>query len=127
MEQSTARIYFPKNGFTFEPKVAREESLRLRILEQPLWPEALTIFDLIEVKQFDSETYEFVRVVEKSNWRTWFFLLTEEQAHSNALDHVRKKVEELSGVWALELGGCLSIALPPGTTYDPTSDVDGIQ
>src|SRR5688500_18052243 len=127
MEQSTARIYFPKNGITVGTKVAREEGLRLQMLEQPILTEEVAIFDLIEVRQRDSDTLEFVRVIEKSNWRTWFFLLTKEQAHSNAMDQVRRKVEELSGVWALELGGCLSIALPPGTTYDPTSDVDGIQ
>lgn len=85
-----------------------------------------TIYDVIKAKQIDADTIRFVRVVERSNWRTYSYFLQEQHTDSADLDWVPAKIEENGAKWGQLLGGFLFIYVPPESEYNPDTDVEPV-
>ena len=85
-----------------------------------------TIYDVIKAKRIDADTIRFVRVVEKSNWRTYSYSLQQRHTDSADLDMALAKIEENGAKWDQLFGGFLFVYVPPESDYNPDTDVEPV-
>lgn len=84
----------------------------------------LSYFDIIEASRESDDTLVFQRVVEKSKWRQFEYVLSERLVDpKNGLDVIINKIMKLGGNWENFFGGVVMIYLPPGVDYDPSADI----
>src|SRR5262245_16827624 len=79
--------------------------------------------DVVELVQADDGCLDFKRVVVPGGWRRFTAIISLELAESPELAAVLERVDASGGTWARDFGGCLTIFLPPGTTWDPMLDI----
>lgn len=85
--------------------------------------EAASFGDVIEADSISEGSLRFIRISEKSGWRTYDFLLSAEMAESKHITAIQDRVLSLGGHWERVFGGVLFLCLPPNSGYDPTDDM----
>ena len=86
-------------------------------------PHDIEYGDLVELEPVAANTYEIRGVRQRSGWRRFDFGISLEWAASEAFQRLMSNVQENGGLCMRDFGGCLSIVLPPDSTWDPTDDV----
>ena len=119
--------------FTFDEGIKVEEPVEMTFLEGNLYRlEATPMFvglgaylgDTIEVDPQEDGTLRFGRVVARSSWRHWDWLLAKSSAESLALANFKRVIEEQGGIWEHFYGGCFLVHLPEGATFDPEIEME---
>jgi hypothetical protein len=97
-----------------------------RLEEAVPMSDCTTIYDVIKAKRIDADTIRFVRVVEKSNWRTYSYSLQQRHTDSPDLDIALAKIGENGAKWDQLFGGLLFVYVPPESDYNPDTDVQSV-
>ncbi len=117
------KIEFPKEGTTIDLEITQIAENQYRIDNIPFWVESASFRDIIEAEKISEENLRFKRIVEKSKWYVYDFILSEEYIESEKIRTIRDYVVKLGGYTERIAGGCLYICVPPDVKYDPTKDV----
>jgi hypothetical protein len=120
-----ASIEFPGEGVTTSATVTKVGAALYRVDSVPVMIKSVKFRDVIEADEVEGKALRFRRVVEKSDWRVFGFLLAREVGESEKISTVLRRVEEVGGHWERLFGGCLFICLPPDVGWNPTADVVG--
>jgi hypothetical protein len=118
-------IELPAEGVTTSATVTMVAEGLYRVDSVPVMIESVKFRDVIEADDVDGKVLRFCRVVEKSDWRVFDFLLAREAIESEKISTVLRRVEQIGGHWERVFGGCLFICLPPEVAWNPTADVVG--
>jgi hypothetical protein len=121
------KIEFPDEHTTMKIDVTQIDENLYRLDNVPFWVQSANFRDIIETESIGTDVLRFKRVVEKSNWHVYDFLLPEDRIESEEMQSVRKYVSQLGGYSERLCGGCLYICLPPEVKYDPTPTITGQQ
>jgi hypothetical protein len=124
-DNESTSIDFPAEGVTSSAIVTELGERLFRLDSVPIFAESASFGDVIEADRVKAGTLRFLCVVRSGGWRTFFFLLSNEDRTSRRIASVLERVERGGGHWERVFGGCLFICLPPGTEWDPTADVLG--
>ena len=85
-----------------------------------------TIYDVIKAKRIDADNIRFVRVAEKSNWKTYSYFLQQRHTDSADLDMALAQIDANGAKWHQLFGGLLFVYVPPESEYNPESDVEPV-
>ena len=80
--------------------------------------------DIVRLQKINADTYEFINVIQKSEYREYFFNIPSLKSEPVEIGSILKKVRMESGHWERIMGGLLFIYLPQESAYDPTGDFD---
>jgi hypothetical protein len=118
-------IEFPAEGVTTSADVTKVGPALYRLESAPICIESITFRDIFEAEELDETTLRFLRLVERSHWQTFDFLLARETFDRENTRRVLQRVEDMGGHWERVFGGLLFICLPPGIDWNPTLDLLG--
>lgn len=91
-----------------------------RLETTPLFIEEKVSFgDIIEVDPQASGVLRFCRVVERSPWRHWDWLLAQDVVESAFFQALQHSIEAHGGLWEQTMGGIFFVHLPPDADFDP--------
>jgi len=88
--------------------------------------EDLTFQDVFEADRIDDCTIQFRRIVEKSQWRTFTYMVSRELVESESLNQYLDSCDVRGFQWERLFGGMLFIHIPPGLDYDPTDEINAL-
>ena len=86
-------------------------------------PRDIEYGDIVELVPARGNTYELRGVRQRSGWRRFDVLISPAVVDSVEFREVLSRVEADGGLWVRDFGGCLSIVMPPDSTWDPTADM----
>ena len=112
-------IHFPADGLTMSLPVTKLGDNFIRLEAVPFATEAANLCDIVEVKMRTDGSYEFVRVVQPSNWRVYELFLSREEAESPQTEQFCSRLHSIGCYWERNFGGCLLIGVPPDLDVDP--------
>jgi hypothetical protein len=112
-------IHFPEDGLTMSLPVTKLGDNLVRLEAVPFITEAANLCDIVEVKIQADGSYEFVRVVQPSNWRVYELFLSGEEAESPQIEQFCSRLHSIGCYWERNFGGCLLIGVPPDLDVDP--------
>jgi hypothetical protein len=96
--------------------------------ETPLFGSELARFaEVIEVEPTKEGRLRFLRVVERSPYRTWDWILTERLILSPEFEALKERIMAEGGNWEHAMGGLFMAHLPPESTLDPEAEVARIR
>ncbi|MEO6888654.1 MAG: hypothetical protein ABI456_05700 [Ktedonobacteraceae bacterium] len=75
--------------------------------------------DIIEAELQANGVWRFCRVVTRSLWRHWDWMLGKDFVESPAFLAWQQAIEAHGGVWQHVFGGVFLVHLPPETDFDP--------
>ena len=119
-------LEFPGDGSIGPLVVTYLGDRRYCLEESPLDIESAQIFDVIEAETVDPSTIRFIRVVEKSRWKTYSYFLNQESIESLELAAKLAAVKPEGVRWDRVFGGMLFVYVPPDSDYDPDSDLESV-
>ena len=79
--------------------------------------------DVVELVPSGDRVLDFKRVVASGGWRRFDVIVSRDVAESQELAILLRRVDSSGGTWVRDFGGCLSIVLPPGSTWDPMPEI----
>ena len=107
--------------------VAAEGGKLYRIVEVPtVLLGDIGYMDLVELEPSDDGVFELKRVVASGGWRRIDAVVSRSVAESEGLARLLARVQSAGGMSVRDFGGCLSILLPPGATWDPSAELAAI-
>jgi hypothetical protein len=86
-------------------------------------PHDIEYGDVVELEPAAANIYKIRGVRQRGGWRRFDFGISPDWAGSEAFEILVTHVEENGGLCVRDFGGCLSIVLPPYSTWDPTDDL----
>jgi hypothetical protein len=116
-------IRFPDEKLITCAVVTKLDDQLYRLESIPLLSEGAAFGDVIEGECLTDGSLRFRRVVQRSGYRLYSFLLPREERHSNEIRRVLGKVDSAGGHWERVCGEVLLICLPPNVEWDPTPEV----
>lgn len=90
----------------------------VRLEAIPFMTEAANLRDVIKVQRRPDGSLEFAFVVVRSNWRTFTFFLSLQEAESPCTREFCSRLLSMGCYWELDLGGCLFVGVPPDLDVD---------
>ncbi len=123
-EDFQIQVEFPDAGTTESLQVTQISDRFYRLDSAPLLIETANFRDIVEVDQIEPGILSVIRVAEKSDWKTYQFLLPIELLEKEELQTMLGQVNDLGGYWERAMGGVLFISMPPNTDYDPRNELD---
>jgi len=111
-------IYFPEDALAMSLPVTEFGEHLVRLEAIPFMTEAANFRDIIEVKRRTDGALEFMRVVERSNWRIFTFFLSPEEAESTQTQECCSRLWSMGCYWERDFGGCLLVGVPPDLDVD---------
>lgn len=116
-------IEYSEHGFTCDAIVSHLGGNRYRLEDSgALTP--VSYRDVFEADRKPDGTLLFRRIVERSTWRQFAYLLPRSLVErADELDSILDSVSDMGGHWERVFGGILYIAVPPDVEYDPTADL----
>ncbi len=91
-----------------------------RLEAAPILVEGAGFRDVVEAEPVGDGRLKVRRVVERSGWRTFTFILPPWKIDREWGQFLLRQLEELGGHWERVLGGLLLVCIPPGVDLDPT-------
>ena len=122
--ETATSVEFPDEQTTATLELAPLGPRLFRIESVPVMIEAVGFGDVIEADSITDGNLRFVRIAEKSGWRTYDFLIPSGLIESEHIIAIQDRVLSLGGHWERVFGGILFLCLPPTTDYDPTEDME---
>jgi hypothetical protein len=116
-------VEFPQDQTTLMMDVVKVGDRLYRLQKFPVGVESVNFADIVEADMVGDRLLRVQRVVEKSRWLVYDFILSEQASSSSGVEAVLERVTQLGGHWEKVFGGVLIICLPPEVHYDPTVDV----
>ena len=117
------QVEFPDEEVTVDLAVTRVGKGLYRLDNVPFFVEAAGFGDVIEADRLVNGVLRFRRVVEKSKWKIYDYIMSQEGIASPAVKRVMERVTEVGGHWENVFGGCLVICLPSDCDYNPETDL----
>ncbi|WP_020405020.1 hypothetical protein [Hahella ganghwensis] len=118
-------ILFANEGLTTSVMVRELPDGFFKLMEHPIFSESAKYGDVVELTRTKSDKYEFVRVVESSEYLMEDFVLPLEIAESNKLTSILDKLTNSGGFWQRDFGGWL-VVFYLANKYDPRRDIKSI-
>lgn len=97
-----------------------------RVLVHPVISEEFDFDDVVELRSYGPDLFDFVRVVERSPLARQEWVLSKAVALSQGLRQLGAEVIEAGGYWELALGGVFFVALPADSAVDPEARLDAL-
>jgi hypothetical protein len=97
-----------------------------RVEETPIISGEVKYFDIIETKKQNDGTLLFKRVVEKSKFRAFGYLIALDVIRSKQFQMFWTKILQEGGYCETVFGGCVFIYLLPDSKIDPESEIKTI-
>jgi hypothetical protein len=82
--------------------------------------------DVIEAEAQENGVLRFCRVVERSTWHHWEWLLPEDVYESRAFDTFLRAIVANGGDWEQIWGGIFFAHLPEGSAFDPEAELENV-
>ena len=82
--------------------------------------------DVIEAEAQENEVLRFCRVVERSRWHHWEWLLPPEVLESSAFEIFKRAIVANGGEWEQVWGGICFAHLPEGSAFDPEAEIEKV-
>jgi hypothetical protein len=79
--------------------------------------------DVIEAEAKENGVLRFCRVVERSRWHHWEWLLPREVIESSAFETFQCTLVTHGGVWEQVMGGIFFAHLPEESAFDPEAEI----
>jgi hypothetical protein len=79
----------------------------------------LSVGDIIEVETQANGALHFCRIVARSGWRQWSWILRKDTFESAPFLAFQQAIKAQNGVWERVLGGVFVVYLPPDADFDP--------
>jgi hypothetical protein len=120
-------VIFEADGTTLNNmRLTRVDHNLYSIEETPIFLDCVSYKDIIEADLQPDASLMFRRVVKKSEWQRYDFILKKEFIDSEGFRSLLDRVTEAEGHWEIVLGGCVIIHLPPGCELDPYQETEDI-
>lgn len=116
-------IEFPQDSTTIGALVTEIGPALYRLDSVPLMVDSASFRDIFEAERLDGGKLRFLRVVEKSNWRTYSWLLPQDVVEKLTTTALLDRVTEQGGHWERVFGGVLFICLPSEVEWDPSPEI----
>jgi hypothetical protein len=116
-------IEFPKEGVTTSCPITKVGERRFRLDGIPPFAKSAGYQDIIEAEEIAENRLRFIRVAERSGWRTYTFVLTASGIKSDWGQTLLRELEAIGGHWEQVFGGLLFVCMPPDCDIDPTPSV----
>ena len=82
--------------------------------------------DVIEAEPQENGVLRFCRVVERSRWHHWEWLLSREVIESSAFETFQRTLVTHGGEWEQVMGGIFFAHLPEGSAFDPEAEIEKV-
>ncbi len=82
--------------------------------------------DVIEAETQKNGVLRFCRVVERSRWHHWEWLLPREVIESSAFETFQRALVANGGEWEQVWGGLFFAHLPEGSAFDPEAEIKNV-
>lgn len=125
LDGNETSVEFPSEGITASAFVEDLGDRRYRLLSVPPFAESASFLDIIEAETAADGKLRFQRVVERSGWRVFDFMLSREFIASGKLEPILAKADEIGAHWERVFGGVLFICVPPEIAWNPTAELTG--
>jgi hypothetical protein len=86
--------------------------------------EDLQFHDVVELTPFATDMFTLRAVRQRGGWRRFDFVISRAILDSTALQDVEERVDAADGFCVVDFESLVAIFLPPGSTYDPTEDIE---
>lgn len=116
-------VFFPNENYAENLKLAAVGDNLYRVDSVPLLTETVSFKDVIRTVPMPGDRLRFVEVTVSSKWKIFRIFLPREQMELPRTQRVLEKVVARGGFWEVVVDGCLLMALPPRTGYDPEKDL----
>ena len=116
-------IEFPSEGLTTSVAVTAMGPRLYRLDTVPLFAESASFLDIVEADLQEDGKLTFRRVVQRSGWRVFDFILPRELIDSDKLSKVLAHADNLGAHWERVFGGVLFVCVPPEVAWDPTPEL----
>jgi hypothetical protein len=113
-------VEFPDENLSVSVPVTRVGADLYRLDAVPVFVEGAGFRDVVEAESVGERRLRVRRVVERSGWRTFDFILPPSKIDAESGQALLRRFEELGGHWERVLGGLLFVCIPPGLDLDPT-------
>jgi hypothetical protein len=124
-DRCDTNIEFPSEGTTVSATVEALGGKRYRLRSAALLVESASFMDVIEADEAADGNLTFQRVVERSGWQVFDFMVSREFVASGKLEPILARAVDLGGHWERVFGGMLFICVPPGIAWNPTAELTG--
>ncbi|AIQ73777.1 MULTISPECIES: DUF4265 domain-containing protein [Paenibacillus] len=98
---------------------------KFRIEETPIFNPAVTMGDIIQVKE-ENGVYYYQETVQKSPFKRYAWLLSKEAVDSTAIADFKHRIIENEGKCELIFGGLFVIHIPKNTSIDVDGEMNRI-
>ena len=102
-------------------------SQQYRLEVSPISGGNLRYHDVIEAESQADGCLRFVRLVEKSPFRTLEYFLPKSVVESQPFQNILESVMTLGGNWEIVFGGIVYLHVPKDTAFDPTDEIQAIR
>ena len=123
LDSEEVNIEFLEEGVTTTSVVTPISQGRYRLDVVPVMVESVGFRDVIEAQRVSSGTLRFIRVIQRSDWKIYDFILSESTIESPAFRSILDRIAEHGGHWERIFGGCIYLCLPPHVEWDPTPEI----
>ena len=89
-----------------------------RLEESPLFSEVASFGDVIEAEQDDEGRLYFRRLVSKSGFRVYRWLVSQQIYESKEFADFYDTVMQIGGMWERALGGIVIVHIPADSNFD---------
>jgi Domain of unknown function (DUF4265) len=113
-------LEFPDENLSVSVPIARVGENLYRLEAVPFLIEGAGYRDVVEAEPVGEGKLRVSRVVERSGWRTFTFILPSWKIDGEWGQALLRRLEELGGYWERVMGGLLFVCIPPGLDLDPT-------
>lgn len=117
---SETAIEFPAEAVTASCPVTKLGERLFRLEGVPLFTESAGYQDVIEADEVAEGRIRFLRVAERSGWRTYDFIVPAHWIDSEWGRALLHELDARGGHWERVFGGLLFVCVPPGSDLDPT-------
>lgn len=108
-------IEFPAEGVTSTAPVTQVGKRLYRLEGVPPLIESAGYLDVIEAEPIGDRAIRFVRIAERSGWRTLYFTAAADWRESDEGRARLAEIEARGGRWEGMFGGLLFVCVPPGS------------
>jgi hypothetical protein len=113
-------VEFPEESISLQVPITCVGENLYRLDAVPFLVEGAGFRDVVEAERVHGGKLRVRRVVERSGWHTFDFILPPWKIDGELCQELLRRLEGLGGHWERLFGGLLFVCIPPGLDLDPT-------